>query len=120
MAIRDFKKYLYKIGTQYTTMKTDLADFEEALKEGFITEDRLKDLKEEVGFLEANYQRLLYVAYLLEIPRQKSKQAKHKQNNKQLINYFDNIKASEDYVYAENESLLTEIRAEIKKLKEEK
>ena len=62
MAVKDVKEYYYKMFAQYLEMKNDLADFEEALKNGFITEEKLAEVKDTVNSLELNYQRLLYVA----------------------------------------------------------
>ena len=119
MALIDFKRYMFKTEAQYVEMKEDLKDFEQALKDGYITEDKLVSVKEDVEMLEQNYKRLLYVAFLLEIPKRNSKKAKYKNANKALINYFEELGAGENAVIEENKSLLTKIRAELKALKKE-
>lgn len=43
MAIIDVKRYYYEVLNQYLEMKEDIADFEEALKAGYITEDKLEE-----------------------------------------------------------------------------
>lgn len=116
MAVRDFKQYLVKIQGQYLEMKNDLADFNQAFKDGHITEDQLNAAKEDVNILEQNYQRLLYAEYLLEIPNRKSKKAKHKKANTKLENAFIEMKADEDSVFEENKCALNHLRAELKKL----
>lgn len=117
MALIDFKQYLYKIQNQYLEMKADLTDFEAALKAGHITEDQLESVKQDIADIERNYQRLLYVAFLLELPRRKSKKEKYINSNKQLKTYFNNTASDLDSVITENTSLLTHLRSELKKLK---
>ena len=119
MALIDFKRYMFQLESQYVEMKEDLKDFEQALKDGYITEDKLESVKEDVEMLEQNYKRLLYVAFLLEIPKRNSKKAKYKNVNKALINYFEDLGAGENAVINENKSLITKIRAELKALKKE-
>ena len=52
MAVKDVKEYYYKMLAQYLEMKADLADFEQALKDGFITEDQVVEAKEELAIPE--------------------------------------------------------------------
>ena len=63
MAIKDVKNYYYQMQAQYLEMKADLVDFEQALQDGFITEDQLEAAKEEVAKIEkeheARYRKLL-------------------------------------------------------------
>jgi polyhydroxyalkanoate synthesis regulator phasin len=122
MAIKDFKQYLVQVQLQYLEMKQDLTDFEEALKNGFITEEKLEEVKDTVTQLELNYQRLLYVDYLLELPRRDSKKAKAKKSpqNKRLEKYFEESLASSTKVIDENTSLLTQLRKQLKKLENNK
>ena len=76
MAVRDFRQYLGTVQRQYLEMKADLKDFEQALKDGFITEEKLQEVIEDVNKIETNYNRLLYVAYLLELPNRNEKKSK--------------------------------------------
>ena len=116
MALIDFKRYMFQVEAQYVEMKNDLTDFEKALKDGYITEEQLKSVKEDVDIIEQNYRRLLYVAFLLEIPKRNSKKAKHKTANKAVIDYFEALGAGENAVIDENKSLITKIRTELKEL----
>ena len=61
MALIDFKRYMFQVEAQYVEMKEDLKDFEQALKDGYITEDKLVSVREYVEMLEQNYKRLLYI-----------------------------------------------------------
>lgn len=117
MALIDFKRYMFQVEAQYVEMKNDLEDFAQALKDGYITEEQLASVKEDVALIEQNYKRLLYAAFLLEIPKRNSKKAKYKNANQSLINYFEELNAGENAVINENKSLLENIRAELKQLK---
>lgn len=118
MALKDFKQYLVHVQGQYLEMKQDLADFEQAFKDGYITEDKLTDVKDTIAQLETNYQRLLYVAYILEKPNRKDKKRKFEKqaSNVALENAFDNMGASESAVFDENKSLLDDLRTQLKDL----
>jgi hypothetical protein len=118
MAIKDVKQYYYAMQAQYLEMKADLADFEEALAAGHITEDQLEAVKEDVFKLESNYDRLTYVMYLLEIPNRGSKKAAHAKANAKVLDFFEETNSSENKVAEENRSTLDHLRAELRKLKE--
>jgi len=117
MAARDIKEYYYKIQAQKLEMEADLADFEEALKNGFITEEQVQAAKEELIPYQINYDRLTYIMYLLELPNRKSKKAKYNRQNKKLLNELKARNADGDAVFDENKSALDSFRAEIEKLK---
>ena len=120
MAVRDVKEYYFKMLAQYLEMKNDLADFEEALKNGFITEDQMQAAVEEVNDLQLNYDRLTYIMYLLELPNRKSKHARHNKANKKVLDALKDRKADLESVDIENKSALDAFRKELKKLKEGK
>ena len=119
MAVKDVKEYYYKMLAQYLEMKNDLADFEEALKNGFITEEKLAEVKDTVNSLELNYDRLTYIMYLLELPNRRSKHAKHNKANKKLVEAFKDRNADTNAVELENKSALDHFRKELKHLKDE-
>ena len=52
MALIDVKEYYYTMLNQYLEAKNDLKDFESALHDGYITEDRLVGVQEEVEKLK--------------------------------------------------------------------
>jgi hypothetical protein len=117
MAVKDVKEYYLKMLAQYLEMKNDLADFEEALKNGFITEDQMQTAMEEVNALQVNYDRLTYIMYLLELPNRRSKHAQYNKANKKLVEALKDKKADIEAVELENKSVLANFREELKKLK---
>ena len=116
MAVKDVKIYVNQLLTQYLEMKNDLAEFEQAFKNGYITEDKLVEIKDTVDRIETNYQRVLYIAYLLELPNNKKKKLKAKKQNKKLEDYFSSINATSEDVIDENKSLLDNLRKNLEKL----
>jgi hypothetical protein len=119
MAVKDVKDYYFKMLAQYLEMKNDLADFEQALKDGFITEDQMQAALEEVNALQLNYDRLTYIMYLLELPNRRSKHERHNKANKKLVNAFKDRNADIAAVELENRSALDHFRKELKRLKDE-
>ena len=119
MAVRDVKEYYYKLLVQSAEMKADLEDFEKALKAGYITEDKLDEVKAQVDVIQANFERVGYIMYLLELPNKASKQGKWKKQNSKLTNHFAEAKADEQAVFEENKSALDRLRAELRKLEKE-
>lgn len=117
MALIDVKKYYYNISAQYLEMKQDLADYDQACAEGHITEEQLEAVKADIAEIEKNYNRLTYIMYLLELPKTKRRKAKFRKKDKALEDRLSELNADEQAVIDENESVLTHLREELKKLK---
>lgn len=117
MAIRDFNLYLANVQAQVLATKNDLADFEQGLKDGYVTEQQVEDLRAEYQRLDDNYQRLLYVGYLLELPKSKWRKKRFRRKHDDLEIYLDKANATEDKVIKENEIAMELIKNEIAKLK---
>lgn len=117
MAIRDFNLYLADVQAQVLATKNDLADFEQGLKDGHVTEQQVEDLRAEYQRMDDNYQRLLYVGYLLELPKSKWRKKRFRRKHDDLEIYLDKANATEDKVIKENEVAMELIKNEIAKLK---
>lgn len=116
MALKDVKSYYYKMLSQYIESKNDLADFEAALKTGYITEDQLIEAKDDVEQMKNNVDRLAYILYLFELPNRKDKKVLAKKRNENLEEYFSRVEADESAVMDENLSLLTHLRETLRSL----
>lgn len=117
MAVREVREYFYTMLNQYLEEKQNLADFEEALKEGFITEERMQEALDTVADLEKNYHRLVYIMYLLDMPKRKVKQAKYTKQYKALIDEFKRLGADIESVTTENSDALAHFKLTLKALK---
>ena len=116
MAVKDVKEYYFKLIAQKAELEADLADFEEALKNGFITEEQMQAAKDELVPYQINLDRLTYIMYLLELPNRKTKKAKFANQNKKILNELEKRNADEQSIIAENKSALDAFRKEVKKL----
>lgn len=119
MALKDFRQHLASVQRQYLEAKADLADFDEALQAGYITEEKLRQVKEDFERIDMNYQRLLYVDYLLNIPRFGKKRFTNKKSSKATVKRAKERKADDASVIEENDELKAEIKSELEKLKQE-
>lgn len=117
MAIIDVKRYYYEVLMQYLEMKEDIADFEEALKSGYITEDKLEEVKNDIYLVKENLDRLSYIMHLLNLPKRKEKQTKYKQQNSKLENYFALNNATSKNVIEENTNVLKHFKEAIVEIK---
>ena len=116
MAVRDIKEYYLKMQAQYYEMRGDLQDYEQAVRDGHISEEQLESVKEHIATIQDNYERLRYIMYLLELPNKKHKQKSYNDQNKRLVKYFSDKKVDTESLEFENRSLLDELREELKKL----
>ena len=116
MAVKDVKKYYFKLIAQKAELEADLADFEEALKNGFITEEQMQAAKDELIPYQINLDRLTYIMYLLELPNRKTKKAKFTNQNKKILDELGKRNADEQSVISENKSALDAFRKEVKEL----
>ena len=116
MAVKDVKEYYFKLIAQKAELEADLADFEEALKNGFITEEQMQAAKDELVPYQINLDRLTYIMYLLELPNRKTKKAKFAKQNKKILDELGKRNADEQSVISENKSALDAFRKEVKEL----
>lgn len=116
MALKDVKEYVFKQGAIATQAKVTLEAFENELKNGNITEEQLIPAKEYYARIDENYQRLLYVMYLWEIPNRNKKRDRYKGKNQKIETYFKDKCATNEYVLDESKSCLDNLKAELKKL----
>jgi hypothetical protein len=117
MAIKDVRQYFYTVLAQYLEEKQNLADFEEALKEGLITEEQMQEALEVVQNVETNYHRLAYIMFLLDMPNRQSKKAGYIKQHKTILNELEKLGADKKSIKAENSDALIHFKAALKALK---
>ena len=116
MAIKDVRHYFYTMLAQYVEEKQNLADFEDALKEGLITEEQMQEATDTVAGLEANYYRLAYIMYLLDMPNRKSKKDAYVRQYKPIVDELVKLGADIDSIKKENSDALVHFKAALKAL----
>lgn len=119
MAIKDVKEYYYTMLMQYIEEKQNLADFEEALRDGHITEDQMAEAMETVAKLEENYHRLAYVMYLFDIPNRKNKRARYLKQMEPIVQEFKRLQADLPSVQLENADVLAHFKAKLAELRQD-
>jgi carboxypeptidase C (cathepsin A) len=118
MAVKDVRHYFYTMLSQYLEEKQNLADFEEALKEGNITQEQMQEAIDNVTSLENNYYRLVYIMYLLDMPNRKSKKSDYVKQHKAILEELKRLGADIDSVKEENTDALIHFKATLKAMKE--
>ena len=117
MAVKDVKNYFYTMLCQYIEEKQNLADFEAALKEGYITQEQMQEAMKNVADLETNYHRLVYIMYLLEMPNRDSKKAVYTKQYSKILEELKRLGADIDSVKDENTDALILFKEALKTLK---
>jgi hypothetical protein len=119
MAIKDVRFYFYTMLSQYLEEKQNLADFEEALKEGLITEEQMQEAVANVANLESNYHRLAYIMYLLDMPNRESKKQGYVKQHKIILEELKRLGADIESIKEENSDALIHFKAALKALSRE-
>lgn len=117
MAVKDVRHYFYTMLSQYVEEKQNLADFEEALKDGLITEEQMQEALETVNELEKNYHRLAYIMYLLDMPNRGSKKQAYVRQYKNILAELENLGADINRIKNENSDALIHFKAALNALK---
>jgi hypothetical protein len=118
MAIKDVRQYFYNMLIQYIEEKQNLKDFEEALKDGLITEEQMLEATATVADLENNYHRLAYIMFLFDMPNRSSKKAAYNRKNAELLEEFKRLGVDLESVKKENSDALLHFKAALKALRE--
>jgi hypothetical protein len=116
MAIKDVRQYFYTMLAQYLEEKQNLADFEQALKDGLITEEQMQEAMATVESLETNYYRLAYIMYLLDMPNRDSKKIGYVRQHKKILEELVRLGADIDSIKQENADALVHFKAALKSL----
>ena len=117
MAIKDVRSYFYTMLSQYIEEKQNLADFEEALKAGHITQDQMQEALDNVASLETNYHRLVYIMYLLDMPNRGSKKASYIRQYKGILEELKRLGVDIDSIKEENSDALIHFKATLEAMK---
>ena len=120
MAVSDVKEYYYSVLEQYIAAKDDLKDFEKGLADGFVTEEQVADLKEELSIIEVNKERLEYIMFLLNMPNRKKKRPKYTIQHQKLLNRLNKNSNDKEAVLDENKAALENLKTKISELSENK
>lgn len=109
MAKRHVIDYYLQVQDLYFEMLNDAKDFDDALKDGFVTQEQVEQSQMMFDRIKDNYDRLSYIIVLLNQPNRKKKLARHQNQNKEVYNYLREVS---------QENSLFEMKDDLKKFKE--
>lgn len=116
MSVKDFNKYVRSISSQYLEMKKILNDFENKKKDEYLDEDTIKNIQTLISPLKANYDRVMYMTFLLNEPNKKKKKVRYYKDNKDILDYCVKNNATEVDILDENKYIIKELKEYIKTL----
>ena len=112
MSKRHVEEYYVKMASDYTEMKNVLQQLQDSVTEqnAGIYAMQISTIKEQVSLLEANYKRLSYIMFLLNMPNKKKKESGYvKREHKKLDSIPEEHR--EDAVEKENSDILGNIKS---------
>ena len=111
MSKKHVEEYYAKMFSDYCEMKSVLEDLQSSLTEETASnyESQIIDIKNKVKLLEANYKRLSYIMFLLNMPNKKNKKNKYLKRKKKKIELIP-IKDRKEFVEKENENILNDLK----------
>ena len=116
MAKRHVIEYYKKMELQYNEMLKDVKEYEQAFKDGYITEEQFNANISFIETIKNNYTRISYIIYLLNLPNKKCKESKCK--NKKLEKYCNDQNSTMEQVLLESKDALKQFKESIPTNKE--
>lgn len=105
MSKKDFDKYVLVIENQYKQFKDTLEQVSKEIENTLTDIDFMENLEKQVNLYKQNYERVIYIKYLLDQPSRKKKLSKH---NKMIFNKIKNLDKnnSTEAVLEENKKII--------------
>lgn len=109
MSKKDFDDYLIKVESQYYEMKKNLETIAKDVQDNPSDLDFIDTLKERIAPFKQNYERLMYIKYLLDKPVRNKKTFKY---NRMMVNKLKELeeKNSLESVLEENNTVLNNMK----------
>ena len=112
MSKRHVKDYYMKTLADYTEMKTLLDELQKDVTEdtASVLLESIEGIKSQVKLLEANYKRLSYIMFLLDMPNKKSKEDRYIKREQRRLKEIPEEHRQES-VEKENSEILDNIKS---------
>lgn len=111
MAKKDVYEYFEVMRRQYFTMKNMLSDFEAEAAKGLVDLDKVEQIRSIVAPFKANYDRLAYIIYLMDKPKNKKPRKQKKRDKlKAEEEKFKLLNATKEQVASENEAQIEKVK----------
>lgn len=111
MAKKDFDEYVLKISKQYKEFQEVLKEVSKEAQENITSLDFMDNLKRQIEPLKQNYERVMYIKFLLDQPNKKSKLKKYNQSLKSSLKRL-NKDNSLNNVLEENKFIISGLKGE--------
>lgn len=108
MAKKDFDNYFNIVSQQYQQFKTTLEQVAKDAQDNPTDIDFLENLKKQIQPFQQNYERLLYIKFLLDQPARKRKVPRYKEQLRKVTKKLDK-KNSLEAVVEENQEILNHL-----------
>lgn len=111
MSKKHVEEYYIKMASDYTEMKNVLQQLQDSVTEqnAEVYAMQISTIKEQVKLLEANYKRLSYIMFLLNMPNKKKKESRYEKREHKRLNSIPE-EHREDAVQKENSDILENIK----------
>ena len=111
MSKKHVEEYYAKMFSDYCEMKSVLEDLQSSLTEETASnyESQIIDIKNKVKLLEANYKRLSYIMFLLNMPNKKSKESRYRKSEHKKLESIP-FRDRQESVEMENSDILKELK----------
>jgi|GEM_PF-2934479 len=116
MAKRDVVEYFLQVQNEYLELIDNVKEFDNALKQGKVTEEQLLEATSAVNIVKENYDRIAYILILLNKPNRRSK--KEDKSSEQWYKYLKGD--SKEAILDENRDALTDFKKLVREVKESK
>lgn len=111
MAIRHVREYYERMVSDYVEMKRVLEEMEKLSEEkASVAINNIEQIREQVKVLEANYNRLSYIMFLLNQPNKEKKKSKYFKQEKKKLNKIP-INDRKEAVIDENTKVLEMLKS---------
>ncbi len=111
MAVKHVREYYERMVSDYTEMKRVLEEMEKLSEEkASIALNNIEQIREQVKVLEANYNRLSYIMFLLNQPNKEKKKSKYFKQEKKKLNKIP-INDRKEAVIDENTKVLETLKS---------
>ena len=111
MAIKHVRAYYERMVSDYVEMKRVLEEMEKLSEEkASVAINNIEQIREQVKVLEANYNRLSYIMFLLNQPNKEKKKSKYFKQEKKKLNKIP-INDRKEAVINENTKVLETLKS---------
>lgn len=117
MAYKHVKEYFKKVENMFIEMVNNAKEFDDAYKEGFLTQEQIDNANTLLTPIKQNYERLAYIMYLFNMPNRSKKARKYNNSNKKISNALRD--SNEECIIKECEDSLKYFKEYIKTLQQE-